>query len=946
MCAGRSILVLCLQDAMSKTIPIWAAVLNRAVARVRAYDAQKAQRRRTYAAANGEVFTAVADTQTTISVRGDDTGPAGMNAAVLQQTAAAAQAQGAAHPAGTQQQQLQQLQTPDPNNNIQTQPVDPHQEQQQPGQQQALQRPEHPQGQSHITQQQDQQQDQQARAQVSTSRSTPSAHTYQSAWLAASAAAGAACNSSTQVVQLLVDCLGPSVDLMSGFDSSTDNTEVAAAASSAASSAYINSPAAVATPEPCGSNPQCAAAATLAGLGPAGASCCCMHRSKSVQISPQPSLHEWLDEMDVLRRLTLLADSRAAMRPVPRVSCPQGCGCAGLLEGQPRAVPGAEGRVGTGVASAPAVSCLLAAEDSTPVTPVAGTCCRSHFGQDVSVFEDAAGSRDKVAGALTAAAAGLGPTSAPLPAVGKGAAAVPVLEGIGSPAFLLDAGGQSIGVEAGSTGEPVTPRLVFGASIGSTTSSSGSSGRCSSADDAMLWDAVQEQAAVAAVPTAGFKQLRFAEQAPAGDVSAAPEFAFPSPHQLAASAGSSVGAEAAGHLAASGMATSGSSCGSGLVRLPNMPVVVLNGTSHQPGDAASILDIWRGRCRQPNNPPQPSPGSKFMFATSCWSCSLLRAVSQLSNHAQHTLCLSGYAWHSCGVITMFIDQSLLPLSLHQAFVRLAASLTHRPCLACRLAVWPLVTFAGTDLEDVACLPGISDFMPGVYHLPAGSRQPRESSVDDDYWPAAAQQQQQQQQKAEQQRAGSDGLPGNSGSGPATSWAAEVCLRSQQQLSGRLSVSNWLDDDETGAAGDALCAFAVPALSPSCCSTSGSTEEVATSCCSAACGSQGSGSVCSEDSRPSSRQSSTTAGFSSSVAAGPLAESSSAGSVRAGAAAAAAVGCGAPAEWDTGLHLPLWVSAQEREAIEAKLDGWVERLLEVGADVRGLAGERGSSWGQQ
>lgn len=657
---------------MSKTIPIWAAVLNRAVARVRAYDAQKAQRRRTYAAANGEVFTAVADTQTTISVRGDDTSPAGMNAAVLQQTSAAAQAQGAAYRAGTQQQQLQQLQTPDPNDNAQTQPVALHQiQQQQPGQQQALQCPEHPQGQSHHTQQEDQQQDQQARAQVSTSRSTPSAHTYQSAWLAASAAASADCNSSTQVVQLLADCLGPSVDLMSGYDSTTDNAEAAAATSSAASPGYISSPAAVATPEPgCGSNPQCAAAAgaTLAGLGPAGASCCCMHRSKSVQISPQPSLHEWLDEMDVLRRLTLLADSRAAMRPVPRVSCPQGCGCAGLLEGQPRAVPGSEGRVGTGVASAPAVSCLLAAEDSAPVTPVAGTCCRGHFVQDVSVFEDAAaGSRDKAAGAqLTAAAAGLGPTSAPLPAVGKRAAAVPVLEGIGSPAFLLAAGGQSIGVEAGSTGEPVTPRLVFGTSTGSTTSSSGSSGRCSSGDDAMLWDAAQEQAAVAAVPPAGFKQLRFAEQAPVGDVPAAPEFAFPSQHQLAASAGSSVGAEAAGHLAASGMATSGSSCDSGLVRLPDMPVVVLNGTSHQPGDAASILDIWRGRCRQQqlhlSLVQAPCPCSQPVDVLQCaQGCSI---TQQPCTTHTHTLCLWRCAWHSKWRTTVLLDQSPLLLFLY------------------------------------------------------------------------------------------------------------------------------------------------------------------------------------------------------------------------------------------------------------------------------------------
>jgi tRNA A64-2'-O-ribosylphosphate transferase len=45
--------------------------------------------------------------------------------------------------------------------------------------------------------------------------------------------------------------------------------------------------------------------------------------------------------------------------------------------------------------------------------------------------------------------------------------------------------------------------------------------------------------------------------------------------------------------------------------------------------------------------------------------------------------------------------------------------------------------------------------------------------------------------------------------------------------------------------------------------------------------------------------------------------------------------GEPA-WDVDLHLPLWVAEQERQQIEAQLDGWVEKLLAVGADVRGLA----------
>lgn len=36
------------------------------------------------------------------------------------------------------------------------------------------------------------------------------------------------------------------------------------------------------------------------------------------------------------------------------------------------------------------------------------------------------------------------------------------------------------------------------------------------------------------------------------------------------------------------------------------------------------------------------------------------------------------------------------------------------------------------------------------------------------------------------------------------------------------------------------------------------------------------------------------------------------------------------------HLPLWVAPNERKQIEAKLEGWVERLLESGADVRRLS----------
>lgn len=257
---------------------------------------------------------------------------------------------------------------------------------------------------------------------------------------------------------------------------------------------------------------------------------------------------------------------------------------------------------------------------------------------------------------------------------------------------------------------------------------------------------------------------------------------------------------------------------------------------------------------------------------------------------------------------------------------------------------PLLMLLGTDLEDVACLPGISDFRPGVYHMPEGAHQQQQDSSTGDAWPSAAQQ---SQQSILSSVCAAGGNNSSSGSKCTVSWAAEVCLRSEQQLAGRVSVSNWLEDDDTGPACEALCAFAVPAMSPSCCSTTGSTEAAgddAPASCHSLAWSAGQGSLgsdCSVDSRPSSRQSSsTTLGFSSSGAQGGiLGESSSVGSgCLAAAVDAAGVMPAAAADWDTALHLPLWVSSHEREAIEAKLDGWVERLLEIGADVRGLAGE--------
>jgi hypothetical protein len=249
--------------------------------------------------------------------------------------------------------------------------------------------------------------------------------------------------------------------------------------------------------------------------------------------------------------------------------------------------------------------------------------------------------------------------------------------------------------------------------------------------------------------------------------------------------------------------------------------------------------------------------------------------------------------------------------------------------------------AGTDLEDVACLPDITDFRPGVYHLPEARQRQRQVSIDNDDRLSTQQQQQPPPGRA------CDASNSSSSSRGNVSLSAEVCLRAEHQMAGRVSVSTWLEDDDACVGCDALCAFAVPALPPPSCASQATRSEGAepddveaeASCCSLGCGSQGSCSVCSDDSRPCSRQSSrqsssTTAGLSSSPPGGGASASFSCS-----AAAAADSECDAgPVEWDTSLHLPLWVSSHEREAIETKLDVWVERLLEVGADVRGLAGE--------
>ena len=66
--------------------------------------------------------------------------------------------------------------------------------------------------------------------------------------------------------------------------------------------------------------------------------------------------------------------------------------------------------------------------------------------------------------------------------------------------------------------------------------------------------------------------------------------------------------------------------------------------------------------------------------------------------------------------------------------------------------------------------------------------------------------------------------------------------------------------------------------------------------------------------------------------GPESEARCAAGIASEASASAQEASGSDPEWDVGLHLPLWVSANEALQIESRLDGWVEELLScVGKD---------------
>jgi hypothetical protein len=585
-----------LQDALSKTIPIWAAVLNRAVARVRAHDAEKERRRRTYACSNGDVLSPVTDTQTSISVRQDGAAAGGGSSCRSHQADAPANSSNSSSIAGTDAFEQR------------TQPS--HQQQHAgmllPPQPAALREQHTP-----MTPEQ--------RPLPGGSLSAPGCRSCSED--------ASHCSTAAQVLQLLGECTNDSMDLLSAVGGGAG---AGAAAAMGMAPSAPGAPAAAAGAPVMTLGDPVAAAAQGAAISPAGCGAVRpLVRSRSVHLSPQPSLHEWLDERDMLRRLALLAESRSAARVA---SCR--LSAAGAEDGAARHAcqqfTGADSASAAHVrygASAPAGSRLGACLDCGEVcgaelaaqarrdrgaSDSGSTARRSEAPGTLRAQGDACtpscDAAQQLAGCTTEQPALLPTLQLPT------AASRQVLAPAG---VVLGSHGSAAACAAEAHTEPGTPRLGSVGSAAHPASSSDNSSHASSQQRQPLTERAWQASAAEAQPgvVSGLRQqpqqhVQQHLQQPA-DVALSQhlrhqqqgqrvlEFAFPSPQQLAVSAGSAGGAERDRAGVAPGLASSrsSSSVGSGVVRLPDMPVVVLNGTSHQPGDAASILNTWRGERR-------------------------------------------------------------------------------------------------------------------------------------------------------------------------------------------------------------------------------------------------------------------------------------------------------------------------------------------------------------
>eukprot|EP00775_Hariotina_reticulata_P002442 gene2442-2745_t len=521
------------------------------------------------------------------------------------------------------------------------------------------------------------------------------------------------------------------------------------------------------------------------------------HRWLSLQLSPQPSLQEWLDVDDPMFYYNLLTmadfDIGMAHRRPHRVSCHNSS--AGD-PAWPLALRGGSWHShGTRVpermlyaSSAPAVSCLL----NGPPQAVSSSCSRSlqkHCSlqaqessapcavQSVAEEPRSSSSRPAAAGlvvehqedvqsdeCITLIGAPAAHPAAP--------AAEPVTPRIGGFGALNPAAAAAPLVDSGHR-QQQAPASSLSHSISSGNKAVHSLCGLTAEQLQQLdqWHAQGLLGPDAAVGVGGPPTVGSAVSVAAAEDVAVVDFAFPAPEDIliAQSASSAHAVLADGAVMASLPTDSAaSSCGGGSMglQLPEMPVVVLNGTSHQPGDAASILDIWRG----------------------------------------------------------------------------------------------------TDLEDVASLPRIGDFLPGVYHVPP-------------------------QQQQRQHTGGAGG-----GDAGASDMEQDDWLLVQHEHKQMLQMQSAACSCAVGANGDDA-------------SRVGEQDSAAWQDCS---------------------------GWMQLAAAEAGKNQLSPTAVSAARQREMATNAAAAVDWDTALHLPLWVSANEAQAIESNIDGWVERLLEVGADVRGLA----------
>lgn len=714
-----------MQDALSKTIPIWIAVINRAVARVRLHDAQKEQRKRSYTTLNGDVLISVADTQTSITVRDEDR--------KLCQHAATPTTE---HES-TQDQSIDEAKV-----------------------------------QRHLLQRLEQLQQQQQQL--------------------PNASEDAHCSSNGGVEHLLLDCMEDTMELLSGLtvrvqrDSmpglgQRSSNHQSQQSQPSADFAAFASPSRRAFGTPIGS--------------PVLRTGSCLQRSMSLQISPQPSLQEWLDETDVLHRLTAGAlyhdhGFSTLSRRAARVSCHSvlHTGAAGkdlhdVLS--PAASHKAAPAESLFASSAPAMSCLRKSQSTD--------------GTHLLSLDDGLGQiRQK------APVSGLQQPNSKLQAD-------PDQHLNADEQMTTRAKSAAFSWTRAPAVEPDTPKIGPG----------GLPSTFDQIEAALQSPTAVTQASPVADCCAGFKddshsmcaatshqvkspRCLVSRENMTGD--AADEFAFPAAHLLVHNASLHQSYGQGSPVSATGHSSTGSSYESTLT-VPSMPVVVLNGTSHQPADATSILDIWRS----------------------------------------------------------------------------------------------------TDLEDVASLPKINDFMPGVYHVP--EEQP---SMDDD---------QEQQGTAWHQPL----QEADSSTGGRTNFRARVShshtgsAAADGLSSSAHSSSSWVDEE---AGLDGLCAFAPPA-------------EAAARYTAAALAIVRANS---SDDLHHKRASSLTESSNGSLSDGGSSQMSSKLSSSSCSMQDGPQLCSDGIPWDTSLHLPLWVPANERQAIEAKLDGFVERLLEIGADVRGLAAQ--------